>query len=491
MNPLSRRAFLRGGAALAASATLPHLAHAGDDALPAFPAFGAASPAGRASPAARGAKLSDVDHIIVLMKENRSFDHYFGMLPGVRGFGDSAALLLPDGRPVFAQPDERNPDGHVLPFRLDTRFTSAQRLEDLNHSWGPLHGCLNHGAMDGFVALHRKTDGEAGPLTMGYHTRDDIPLYYALADAFTICDGYHASVLGPTHPNRYFLMTGSIDADQVHGRAAIDNGGRAYEWETYPERLTRAGVSWRIYHDWDDYGCNVVKYFNQYRAAARTSELRNAALTPRPFYQLLHDIATGNLPHVTWIVPPSDASEHPDYLPAAGEHHTHRVLQALWSNLEVWSKTVLVINYDENDGLFDHVLPPLPPPGTPGEYVNGLPVGLGFRVPCLVVSPFSRGGYVVSDTFDHTSTLRLMEARFGVEVPGLSRWRRETCGDLTATLGLGEPPRHDVPVLPETAARLADIERSVMDLPSPAVPLRQAMPEQEAGARPRRGKLSA
>jgi phospholipase C len=341
--------------------------------------------------------------------------------------------------------------------------------------------------MDAWVSTHRTVDGEAGPLTMGYLTRDDVPFYHALADAFTICDGYHASMFGPTHPNRLFLMTGSVDAESKFGTPVLANGRRDLGWETYPERLERAGISWRVYHDWDDYGCNVLRYFSAFAHSAKRSALRDHALRLRPHYELLHDLRTGNIPQVTWIVPTSDVSEHPDFLPAAGEHHTREVLDALWSNRALWSKTVVIVNYDENDGQFDHVLPPVAPPGTPGEFADGQPVGLGFRVPCLVVSPFSRGGYVVSDTFDHTSTLRLIEARFGVEVPYLSRWRRETCGDLTAALGIGMPPRLDVPRLPPTAARLADVERNVLDLPPPQVPQIQRMPKQETGTRRRRG----
>jgi phospholipase C len=435
------------------------------------------------------ARLSDIDHIIVLMKENRAFDHYFGTLAGVRGFDDPTALPLPGGRDVFHQPDEQHPDRYVLPFRLDTKRTGAQRLHDLSHSFRALHGCWNRGAMDGFIRAHRATNGDLAPLTMGYLSRADLPFYHALADAFTICDGYYASMLGPTHPNRLFLMTGSIDASGAFGEPVVVNGRRDLAWETYPERLERAGITWRIYHDWDDYGCNVVKYFSAYAHSSQRSALRDHALRARPHYELLHDLATGNLPQVTWIVPPSAVSEHPDYLPAAGEHHTREVLMALWSNPRVWAKSVVIIDYDENDGQFDHVLPSVAPPGTPGEFVNGEPVGLGFRVPCLVVSPFSRGGYVVGDTFDHTSTLRLIERRFGVEVPYLSRWRRDTCGDLTATLGLGHPPRLDVPRLPGTAARLAEIERTVLDLPVPDVPTAQSMPRQEAGTRKRRGSV--
>ncbi|MGH7156480.1 MAG: alkaline phosphatase family protein, partial [Acetobacteraceae bacterium] len=307
------------------------------------------------------------------------------------------------------------------------------------------------------------------------------------ADAFTICDGYHCSVLGPTHPNRYVLWTATIDPDGRHGGPAIDNVIRRYTWETYPERLQRAGVSWRIYHDVDDYGCNVCKHFPAFADAMPGSALYDNAIRNRTLAELLSDLRSGNIPQVTWIVPPSTVTEHPDYLPAAGENHTRLILEALWSNPRLWARTALILNYDENDGLFDHVPPPVPEPGTPGEFVGGLPVGLGFRVPCLVISPFSRGDYVCSETFDHTSTLRLIESRFGVEVANLSDWRRRTCGDLTRAFGFGQPPVADVPDLPETAARLAVAEQAARTLPRPKVPLRQTMPGQEAGARSRRG----
>jgi phospholipase C len=426
------------------------------------------------------AKLTDIDHIIILMKENRSFDHYFGTLPGVRGFDDQR------GSELFRQADSMSPQGYLLPFHLDTLHTNAQRLHDLSHAWLPQHAAWNSGAMDRWLPAHRMADGASGPLTMGYLTRADLPFYYALADAFTVCDGYHCSMFGPTHPNRFYLMTGTIDPLGEHGGPALDNSGRAYSWETYPERLERAGISWRIYHDLDDYGCNVCKYFTQFQQARPASGLFDSAMRNRPFYELLWDLKTGNIPQVTWIVPPSTESEHPDYLPAAGEHHTHRLLQALWSNPVLWAKTVLIINYDENDGLFDHVAPPVPNRGTPGEFVNDLPIGLGFRVPCLVISPFSRGGYVCGTTFDHTSTLRLIETRFGVEIPNLTKWRRETCADLTAALGLGTAPRLDLPELPQTGGALLAAEERAASLPMPAPPPNNSMPHQEPGARTHR-----
>jgi phospholipase C len=441
------------------------------------------------SPAApaRQAQLADIDHIIIMMKENRSFDHYFGTLAGVRGFSDPKAMRLPGGRSVFEQPDAGAPSHIALPFRLDTTRTSSQRLADLDHGWSVQHASLAGGRMDGWLTAHRASDGERGPLTMGYLTRADLPYYHALADAFTICDGYFCSILGPTGPNRFFSMTATIDASGRNGGPQIDSRLRPVWWESYPERLERGGITWRIYHDYDDFNCNVCKFLTQYRNAPSNSPLREHALRNRPFYELLHDLRTGNIPQVTWIVPPSYLSEHPDWLPAAGEHHTNLILSALWSNKSLWSRTAFILHYDENDGLFDHVSPPTPEPGTADEFVADAPVGLGFRVPCLIISPFSRGGYVCSETFDHTSTLRLIETRWGVEVANLSAWRRATCGDLTAAFGFGEPPRLDLPDLPETKAAVARAEEEAMTLPAPVPPVAELPPSQEPGTRPRRG----
>ncbi len=444
-------------------------------------------PAARAQPGP-ASKLTDIDHIIVLMKENRSFDHYFGTLSGVRGFEDGAAIRLPDGRSVFRQPDPLNRDGEELPFHLDTTRTNAQRLHVLSHAWGPQHRCWNGGKMNGWIAAHRDADHENGTLTMGYLTRADIGFYYALADAFTICDGYHASMLGPTHPNRFFLMTGTIDAEGAHGGPAITNRSGSYGWESYPERLQRAGISWRIYHDVDDYNCNVVKYLTQFHDLPTSSALYDAALRNRPFEELIADLRSGNIPQVTWIVPPAHLSEHPDYLPAAGAHHTHLILQALWSNPALWARTALILNYDENDGQFDHVVPPTPEPGTRHEFVNRQPIGLGFRVPCIVISPWTRGGYVCSEVFDHTSVLRFIEARFNVEVANVSDWRRQICGDLTAAFGFGEASGLDFPQLPDSLLALRLAERQVAELPPPQLPPTQALPSQEPGTRRRRGK---
>ena len=147
------------------------------------------------------------------MQENRSFDHYFGTMAGVRGFSDAGAMRLSTGKSVFHQPDALSPEGHLLPFHLDTSVTNAQKLPSTSHTWESQHACWNGGKMDGWLATHRKADKEKGPLVMGYHTRADIPFHFALAEAFTICDAYHCSVMGPTCPNRTYWMTGTVDAE--------------------------------------------------------------------------------------------------------------------------------------------------------------------------------------------------------------------------------------------------------------------------------------
>jgi phospholipase C len=443
------------------------------------------------------AKLSDIEHIVVLLQENRSFDHYFGTLSGVRGFDDPRVVMMPNGKPAFYQPDASSAAGYVLPFRLDTQTTSAQRLHDLSHNWGPLHASWNYGRMNQWILAHRVTDHDAGPLTMGYYTREDVPFHYALADAFTICDGYHASVMGPTNPNRYYWMSATIDPDGKGGGPATNNSGKRYTWETYPESLERHGVTWRIYRPeitaQYPVGLDVIMNFAKFQDAVGGSPFYQHAGKGRSVGTMLGDIRSGNLPQVSWIVPPYDACEHPNMLPAEGQNYIRGILEAFWSNPALWAKTAFIISYDENDGLFDHVVPPTAPPGAPGEYIDGLPIGLGFRVPCMVISPFSRGGYVCGDTFDHTSILQFIEKRFGAEVPNLTQWRRETCGDLTAAFGFGAPADFSIPTLPETAhaLMLVKAQLAVKGLPAPAPPSDQVMPKQEAGTFVRRRRGTA
>jgi phospholipase C len=464
-----------------------------------------------------GSDLGAIDHVIFLMMENRSFDHYYGTYPGVRGFDDH-----PPGRPgVFAQSFPANttrpPAGHLLPFHLDTVHTDiANCTYDLTHNWGPQHQCRDGGRMDAFVKVHTSPANEGpqqGVLTMGYYTRADLPFYYALADSFTICDGYHCSVLGPTDPNRMMQISGSIDPSGTGGGPIVVTNSTSevifsVRWDTMPEVLQDAGISWKYYRPVGNLysietmlkvGTTIdgtLPYFSQYSNPA--SQLYQRAFLPTFPDEFASDVASGTLPQVSWLCTPAGYDEHPPAPSFLGEWFTAQVLRILTAHPEVWRRTVLFHMYDENDGFFDHVAPPVAPPGTPGEYLSvdplpadasGIagPIGLGFRVPMLVLSPFTRGGHICSETFDHTSQLRFLEERFGVRAPNISRWRRRTVGDLTATLHLGSSDA-TVPRLPTTfnsgyspsrGCTPGDILEVATDQPPYPLPVVQHMPVQE------------
>jgi phospholipase C len=437
----------------------------------------------------RAGSLKDIKHVVMLMQENRSFDHYFGTLSGVRGFGDTETLTLGTGRSVFHQPDPINPDGYLLPFHLDTSSTNAQKIPSTSHAWSVQHRAWNGGKMDQWVPAHRDVDGQHGPFTMGYFKREDIPFHYALAEAFTICDAYHCSVMGPTWPNRLYWMTGTIDPDGQAGGPIIKNVAppQGFGWTTYAERLEAAGISWGSYQ-YGDLGKrphNLFAHFTRFRDAPANSPLALRGLPQADEDRFAYDVRHDRLPTVSWIFPSSEANEHPDHLPAAGADFIGRRLSELAANPDVWAKTAFILNYDENDGLFDHVPPLTAPAGTAGEYIQGLPIGSGFRVPCIIVSPWTVGGWVCSQPFDHTSVLRFLEQITGVRELNITDWRRQTFGDLTSAFRFNRFASR-APKLPATADMLTLTQRAIQTLPDPQIPGKdQQSPVQEKGERKR------
>ena len=322
---------------------------------------------------------------------------------------------------------------------------------------------------------------------MSYYKREDIPFQFALAEAFTICDAYHCSVMGPTHPNRMYLMTGMIDPESTGGGPIIRNiapeGG--YTWTTFPERLEKAGITWKVYQQENNYGCNMLEKFRAFQQAAAGSPLHSRGMLRDPEGQFEYDASHDKLPAVSWIVPTSHQSEHPDYMPADGAAFVASKIDAIAANPDVWAKTVFILNYDENDGIFDHVAPPVAPPGTPREFVEGLPIGAGFRVPCIIVSPWTAGGWVCSDPFDHTSVLQFLEKFTGVREPNITDWRRSTFQDLTSVFRFQQAERKP-PVLPDTSAHLSLARYGSTHLPQPPLPGKdQKPPLQERGRRRR------
>jgi len=501
---LTRKELLKGGTAAAVAASFAGL----------FPEHVVRALA--ATPPSCG-KLSDIEHVVILVQENRSFDNYFGTYRGVRGFRDPAALRLGDGSGlnVFAQPGypASGYGGHLRPFRLNTQGGNGECTNDITHDWGPQHRSWNGGKMDRFVIEHLKADGmQNGALTMGYYERADLAYYHALADAFTICDRYHCSVLGPTDPNRLYTISATLDPDGKNGGPMLLTDTKVtsakgkpfnFTWTTMPEQLRAAGVSWKVYGGPDaNAGDNLLLDFTKFRT---DPGLAANAFTPTFPGTFEADAAAGSLPQVSWVLAPLAQTEHPPAAPVLGEYATSQVLSALTANPAVWAKTALFVTWDENGGFFDHVPPPVAPPGTRGEYVSvdplpavaqGIrgPIGLGFRVPLLVISPFSRGGFVSSDVFDHTSLLRFLETRFGAEVPNLTQWRRSVTGDLTSAFNFAKPDR-SVPRITQPSPADPAVTRSncptnsgpsLIDESSPLVATYPVppnhMPSQEAGA---------
>jgi phospholipase C len=460
----------------------------------------------------RSGTLADVEHIVVLMQENRSFEHYLGTLRGVRGFGDPHPVVLPSGKTVWHQSDGTR---DILPFHPTVDDLGAAFLEGLPHAWPDGQAAINKGHYDGWVPAK-------GTTTMAYLQRQDAAFHYALADAFTVCDAYYCSFIGNTDPNRYYMWTGWTGNDGKGGGPVLFNDELGYGWATYPERLEQAGITWKIYQDegtgldgpgswgWTsdpyigNYGDNSLLYFNTYRNAQPGDALyekarrgTRASAGDDYFALLKRDVDAGQLPQVSWIAAPEAFSEHSNWPTNYGAWYIAKVLDALTSNPDVWSRTIFLITYDKNDGFFDHLVPPhansrlIPGASTvpttnelyegqhgPGSY------GLGPRVPMFVVSPWSTGGWVCSETFDHTSIIRLIEQRFGVAEPQVTPWRRAVCGDLTSAFDFSVNV-DKVPTLPDTSAwKPFDDKRHPSYHPAP--PTQGSMPKQEPGTRPAR-----
>jgi phospholipase C len=311
---------------------------------------------------------------------------------------------------------------------------------------------------------------------MTYQLRNDLPYQYALADAFTVCEAYHCSVMGPTDSNRYHLWTGWLGNDGPGGGPVITNAEVGYDWSSYPDRLLRAGIGCKVYQDigagldaagawgWTgndpyigNFGDNALLYLHQYQNARPDEPVADFAKVGtnikalgrdplRLLDQFRANVSSGKLPQVSWIAPPKAYSEHPNFPGGYGAPYTSQVIDILAAYPEVWSKTAVFINFDEEGGFFDHLVPPTPAPDQGASTVDiineiypgdpshpSAPYGLGMRVPMVVVSPWSKGGWVNSQVFDHTSLIRFLEARFARHHLDLiesntTPWRRAVTG---------------------------------------------------------------
>ncbi|SDZ47930.1 MULTISPECIES: phosphocholine-specific phospholipase C [Rhodonellum] len=593
---------------------------------------------------APGSTFYDADHVVFLMQENRSFDHALGALQGVRGFNDPRAIKLKDGLPVWLQKDKQG--NTFKPFHLDIQNTKATWLGDIPHSWENQVDARNGGQYDGWIEAKRpgNKDIKHVPLTMGYYDRSDIPFYYAMADAFTVCDQHFCSALTGTTTNRMFFWTGK-SRDPKTGHSVVRNSEATYskevDWKTYPERLEENGVSWRVYQNeislptglegedeslLGNFTDNNLEWFKQYHvrfakghypylekmekqliqtisdlenektqpanpgkenalqeSIAKLKAVQDSLITYHPdnfdklpdneknlhqkaftvndadtdFHEtewldyekngenfqtkipkgdILHkfrsDIKEGKLPTVSWLVPPQKFSDHPS-APWYGAWYLSEVMNILTENPEVWKKTIFILNYDENDGYFDHVPPfvaPHPTDTQSGKFTSGIntkdefvtreeelskpgmkpenarqsPVGLGYRVPLIIASPWTKGGWVNSEVCDLTSSLMFLEKflkhKTGKDIreENISSWRRTVCGDLTSAFRQNDGEETTFPQPVQQKAFMSMIHQaSFKDLPNNFTPLTSQqlktikkrgvkssiLPKQEAGIR--------
>lgn len=486
--------------------------------------------------------IKDVKHVVILTQENRSFDQYFGTLKGVRGFGDRFTIPLSNGRKVWEQYDASK--NKVYPYHLDSSRGNAQRVSGTPHSWTDGQFAWDHGRMGNWVQYKN-------PQSMGYYKKQEVEFQFSLANAFTICDAYHCAMHTGTNSNRMFIWTGTNGptaagvASVVNDLDSLGTSSVGYEWTTYPERLQRAGVTWKVYQNLpDNFTDNPLAGFKQYRKANEQSgQLPNAPYDERidaiqPLYKgiantmpdggflgtLKEDIAKGQLPQVSWIVAPATYSEHPGpSSPVQGAWYIQEVLNALTDNPDLWSQTVFLINFDENDGFFDHI----PSPSAPSKDVTGVTYGKstltdeqmsyeyaihgkasagqpnfrepkvsngigvygpGIRVPMYIISPWSRGGYVNSQVFDHSSVIMFLEQCFGVKEPNISPYRRAVCGDLTSAFDFKTPNLTTLPALngKKSKAEADAIRKAQESLAQVIRPISQVYPVQESGIRPSR-----
>ncbi|CAO3608844.1 unnamed protein product [Cunninghamella echinulata] len=396
--------------------------------------------------------LEKIKHVIFFMQENRSFDTYFGTQAGVRGFADPNVGIQKNGLNLFYQPDPKSTDikngtKYLLPYNL--KGNRAGCTGGGSNHWSPNHAAVNGGTNDNWPSGN-------SPSSMGYLVRSQIPYQYALSDAFTTCDAYHQTVIGSTNPNRVHWMSGSIQGPPNNYVLQDNTETISLGWETYPEALTKANVTWQLYQDKDNFDDNPLAWFKYWRTLPDGPEKQKGlgVLGLETFYSHARN---GTFPQFSIIVGPTELSEHPNNTPNAGAWLQEQVVDAVM-NSPAWKETALFINYDESGGFYDHVAPPLAPEE---KYVkdkfNGkmVPIGLGPRVPMIIVSPFTRGNNVFTDVSDHSSALMFMEEWVGKYPNGsyvapaknIDNWYRKTSSNLINAFDFDNPD-FTIPKLP-------------------------------------------
>ena len=378
------------------------------------------SPSATATPSPLVPEELEIETVIILMMENRSFDHYYGSLSleegrAVNGLMAGMRNPLPDGTPVDI-------------FPMDLRCVA-----DPPHGWFASRGQVNNGANDGFVREHYDDLPDnmkaAAAQVMGYLRRANIPISYALADEFVLCQQWYCSVLGPTWPNRFFLHSA-----QSNGR--INNDPPAdltvgFTWPTIYDRLNQAGIEW-------------TSYFGDLPFLFLWGGLRAQMDRFKRLSEFVDDARSGRLPPVCYVEPnflgANAFDDHPPHDILQGQAFISTVLNAIAQGPQ-WSRSLVIITYDEHGGFFDHVAPPTVEDERSAEGFGQL----GVRVPGLVISPYAKRGFVSPTMYDHCSVLAFLEWMFGLEPLNV---RDAQANDLTDAIDVDRVRRRDPRAFP-------------------------------------------
>ncbi len=383
-----------------------------------------------------------IEHVVIIMQENRSFDQYFGHL---RGHGQDDIDVAPA---AATNPD---PSGAAVPWHHE----SAYCVEDTDHGWSASHEQWNNGRNDGFATSNASSGDPTGQRALGYYEQSDLPFYYDLASTFAMSDRYFCSLLGPTYPNRYYLAAGTSFGIVTTSLTKLAPRGTANIYRS----LNAKGITWKSYY------ASLPSLF----LFPDLQTTQNDHLFP--IEQFAKDAADGTLPQVSFVEAGFseqafiETDEHPPADMQLGQHWVWDQVTALTKS-PLWEKSALFLTYDEHGGLYDHVSPPAAcvPDGTPPKQnpeLGGFD-RLGFRVPLIVVSPWARRHYVSHEVHSHTSILRFLEAKF--DLPALTK--RDANSDAMLDLfDFDSPPRLQVPQFAEPPVDAAQLNQCRAEFP--------------------------
>jgi phospholipase C len=323
-----------------------------------------------------------IDYIVVIFQENRTFDNYFGTYPGANGIvGKNIAL------PVYAD----GSGGTVGPFHLPYTNFSAAPVRDLNHATDAARADYDNGKMDGFVYTEKSN------LTMGYYDNSDIPYYWEYAKQYVLMDNFFSSFMGPSLQNHLYLAAAQIGS-------AVKNNAALYTNLTFPtieDELDNKGISWNWY-SYNSTLCKKPELWNPLPCFPSFTDNASRMNNLVPSDQFLTDVLDGNMAHVSFVMPWGSNSEHPPQDSVTGQNYVVSLVNVIM-NSTYWDRTAIFVTWDDYGGFYDNA---------PPSQVDAN--GLGFRVPCLVISPYAKQGFIDHTQNEFCSILKFIETRWGL-----------------------------------------------------------------------------